>query len=253
MAWLLLFLARGSGYGYGLAEQLREQGLDLEMTIVYRVLRGLEAHGHVTSRWIDSSAGPRRRLYSLTATGRRTLDARAALIIEHRDRFADFARSYAKAGPGGTRRAATGSHDHATGPHAEKELLTAWTLLLLDGDASYGYELRKHFAAHDIKPDPGLVYRLLRQLDADGRLQSRWTDPIAGPRRRVYRVTSQGRRTLQEFAELIMHTCKVYDAFIEAYEHVDDDFRGPPISERMADSIPDSEAEKPGVHPRNVA
>lgn len=252
-AWLLLFLAHGSGYGYGLAEQLREQGLDLEMTIVYRVLRGLEADGRVTSRWIESSVGPRRRLYSLTAKGRRTLDGLAAVVIEQRDRYARFVQSYARASRRGTQRVAAGSHHHAIGPHPEKELLTAWTLLLLDGDASYGYELRKQLAGHDIKGDPGQVYRLLRRLEGDGDVRSRWSDPILGPRRRVYRVTAQGRRTLQELAEAIMHSRNVHEAFAEAYVHLDDDFRGPAIAERAAGSTPDSEAAQTDAQPRNAA
>lgn len=251
-AWLLLFLAHGSDYGYGLAEQLREQELELDMTVVYRVLRRLEADGQVTSRWIESNVGPRRRLYSLTANGRRTLDALAAVVIEHRDRYARFVQSYSEASRRGAQRVAAGSPHHAIGPHPEKELLTAWTLLLLDGDASYGYDLRKQLAAHDIKGDPGQVYRLLRQLDADGEVQSRWSDPILGPRPRVYRVTARGRRTLQELAEALRRSRDVHNAFAEAYMHLHDDFGGPATVERAAGSTRDSEAEEVDAQPRNV-
>ena len=252
-AWLLLFLARGSGYGYGVAEQLREQGLDVEMTLVYRVLRGLEADGYVTSRWIDSTAGPRRRLYSLTAAGRRTLDALVSIVVEHRDRYAVFVRACARSRP--RRRALTAppSPAHAIGPHPERELLTAWMLLLIDAGASYGYDLRRQLAAHDVNPDPGGVYRLLRRLDADGRLQSRWSDPILGPRRRVYSVTAQGRHNLQEFAELITYICDVHDAFAVAYSQLDDDLRGPAIPGHATAAAPDSEPEPIDRQPRNVA
>lgn len=81
---MLVFLAHGSGYGYGITEQLREQALDVEPTIAYRALRALESKGYVTSRWIDSRRGPQRRLYSLTASGRRRLDTMASAVSECR-------------------------------------------------------------------------------------------------------------------------------------------------------------------------
>lgn len=234
-ASLLLCLARGSGYGYGLAEQLRDEALEVEMTVVYRVLRALEADRQVTSRWIDSATGPRRRLYSLTATGRRTLDGLVAAVLEQRDRYCDFADAYAEAGRGGgAPRPAPGSSapPGVIAPRADRDLLIAWLLFLLDGEASYGYDLRRHLAEHDLKADPGQVYRLLRRLDADGLLRSRWSDPILGPRRRVYRLTADGRRALDKIAGSITRACDVLDAFADAYEHVNDDYRGPAVPQR---------------------
>lgn len=235
-AWLLLFLARGSGYGYGLAEQLREQALDVEMTVAYRVLRALERDRLVTSRWIDSSVGPPRRLYSLTATGRRTLDALFVVVTRHRDRYHAFVHAYDQAGhpraTPQTRAAPAGGAapaGRAAAPLPERELRTAWLLLMLSGDASYGYDLQRHLAEHDVKADPGKVYRVLRRLDADGWLRSRWSDPVQGPRRRVYRLTAKGRRNLDALAGLIRGACIVHDAFVTAYEQLDDDYRGPAV------------------------
>ena len=55
---------------------------------------------------------------------------------------------------------------------------------------AYGCDLRRHLTTHHVKADAARLYRLLRQMEADGRLQSRWTEPIAGPKRRVYRATA---------------------------------------------------------------
>lgn len=230
-AWLLLFLARGNGYGYGMSDQLREQGLDVEMTVAYRVLRALERDGRLSSRWIEPVEGPRRRMYSLTGKGRRTLDALVPLVARNRDRYLRFVRVYKEArrmdGAGGARQSRPDAGPSSAMPHPDRDLLHGWVLLLLDGTTSYGYDVRKHLAAHEVVADPARIYRLLRRLDADGCLASRWSDPVRGPQRRVYRVTPKGRRHLHEIAGVIRQTCTVHDAFISAYEELDDDHRGP--------------------------
>jgi len=72
---LLLLLHRGPGYGYDLAQGLDELGIrEVDPSLVYRMLRGLEEQGLVISRWdTDSSSGPARRVYSLTDLGDRAL------------------------------------------------------------------------------------------------------------------------------------------------------------------------------------
>ena len=230
-AWLLLFLARGGGYGYGMSDQLREQGLDVEMTVAYRVLRGLERDGHLSSRWIDGGQGPRRRMYSLTGKGRRKLDALVPHVTRNRDRYHRFVRVHNDAGHRHAARGASPSpSDAGAGTsmvHPDRDLLRGWVLLLLDGTASYGYDVRKHLATHEVSADPARIYRLLRSLDAEGCLASRWSDPVRGPQRRVYRVTPRGRRNLYGIAAVIKQACNVHDAFVGAYEELDDDYRGP--------------------------
>lgn len=235
-AWLLLFLARGSDYGYGLAQQLRAQSLDVEMTIAYRVLRALERDGQISSRWIGSSVGPRRRLYSLTATGRRTLDSLVLAVVESRDHYCDFAATFEQrrgtASPSSPPPGATAAR------HPGKALLTGWVLLLLDTGSSYGYDVRRHLAEHDVAADPGTVYRLLRRLDQDGWVRSRWADPVSGPRRRLYRLTARGRCGLDELALLIARICALHGEFVEAYAHIDDGYRGPAIARRGSVALP---------------
>ncbi len=97
-------------------------------------------------------------------------------------------------------------------------MLTAWLLLLLDDGATYGYELRRELRAHQLEIDPGTVYRRLRKLESDGWVQSRWMGSVAGPRRRFYRVTPAGRRTLDEIAGLITAVRDTHDSFLRAHE-----------------------------------
>ena len=88
---LLLLLHHGPAHGYTLLERLGEFGLEgLNPSVAYRVLRDMEARGWVTSTWDEETTqGPPRRVYRLTAQGDEVLglsvqdlrDTRA--IIDH--------------------------------------------------------------------------------------------------------------------------------------------------------------------------
>lgn len=67
----LLAMLRGwNGYGYQLAQRLKECGLPMfDQGTVYRTLRKLEETGLVSSFWDTSASGPARRMYSLTQAG----------------------------------------------------------------------------------------------------------------------------------------------------------------------------------------
>jgi transcriptional regulator len=84
---LLAVLRDGPAHGYAIISALRERSdgaFDLAEGTIYPALHQLEAAGHVTSRWDDTGAR-RRRVYSLTARGRRELAA-------ERERWHGFAR-----------------------------------------------------------------------------------------------------------------------------------------------------------------
>ena len=67
----LLAMLRGwNGYGYQLAQRLKECGLPMfDQGTVYRTLRKLEESGLVSSFWDTSASGPARRMYSFTQSG----------------------------------------------------------------------------------------------------------------------------------------------------------------------------------------
>jgi PadR family transcriptional regulator, regulatory protein PadR len=73
---LLLLLQEGDLHGYELIAGLSRYGLDpegLDSGQLYRILRQMEDTGWVTSSWEQGEAGPARRVYSITAEGRRAL------------------------------------------------------------------------------------------------------------------------------------------------------------------------------------
>jgi PadR family transcriptional regulator PadR len=57
-------------YGYDLVTRLTEAGLEVATGTVYPLLARLEADGQVTTHLVTSSAGPARKYYTLTPSGR---------------------------------------------------------------------------------------------------------------------------------------------------------------------------------------
>lgn len=60
----------------------------------------------------------------------------------------------------------------------------------------YGYALLKLLADQGMQIDQGTLYPLLRRLEAQGLLQSKWNVEEAGRPRRYYVVSAEGRRLL---------------------------------------------------------
>ena len=79
----LLLLAEKPVHGYELMGKLKEFGIEqgmLDPSILYRMLRLLEADGFAESTLDDSGPGPARKVYNLTPEGREMLDFMAAGI-----------------------------------------------------------------------------------------------------------------------------------------------------------------------------
>lgn len=85
-------------YGYVLRRELRERGLDVEAATLYRGLRELERDNLITSHWMEPAAGPRARVYTITAEGRRTLDLLADAIELARAAQVGFLEAYGPRG-----------------------------------------------------------------------------------------------------------------------------------------------------------
>lgn len=98
---LLLLLAEGPSHGYDLLEQARRLGIQgAEPGGLYRYLRSMEKEKLVSSWWEPSQAGPARRTYILTDSGRHTLQASVdslrdvrQLLVGLLDRYDSLTRS----------------------------------------------------------------------------------------------------------------------------------------------------------------
>jgi poly-beta-hydroxybutyrate-responsive repressor len=71
---ILLLLAERPGHGYELTQRLGAFGwAEAESAHVYRLLRGMDKCGQISSQWRASASGPARREYEITPAGSMTL------------------------------------------------------------------------------------------------------------------------------------------------------------------------------------
>lgn len=99
-----------------------------------------------------------------------------------------------------------------------KRFIEPRLLFLLRSGPAHGYELIRRMEEVPLPgpiPDTGAVYRALRRMEEEGLVISRWADPEAGPRRKVYRITSAGRRKLTIWAEAIRGRVELLQRFLE--------------------------------------
>ena len=86
------------------------------------------------------------------------------------------------------------------------------------GEDLYGYEIAKRLASANEGVaifKEGTVYPVLRALSAGGLLTSRIVPSYAGPPRRYYRITEQGRTVLAEWKLIWAATRDFVDRFAE--------------------------------------
>jgi PadR family transcriptional regulator, regulatory protein PadR len=96
-------------------------------------------------------------------------------------------------------------------------------LAVLDQTAEdlYGYEIAKRLQkANEGEAlfKEGTVYPVLRALSANGLLTSRIVPSYAGPPRRYYRITDEGRAVLRDWSGIWRQTRNFVDRFIEGVE-----------------------------------
>ncbi len=72
---VLAIIAEGDTYGYAIAQRLDEAGLGrIKGGTLYPLLGRHEENGLIASRWQQGDGGPGRKVFSLTAGGRRELE-----------------------------------------------------------------------------------------------------------------------------------------------------------------------------------
>jgi PadR family transcriptional regulator PadR len=94
---LLLLLRERPMHGYELIERLPEiAGAETRVDVgnLYRLLRGLEDEGIVTSEWSAELPGPAKRTYELTDEGRALLDRWAESLREAQGVLTSFLKRY---------------------------------------------------------------------------------------------------------------------------------------------------------------
>lgn len=81
-------------------------------------------------------------------------------------------------------------------------LLDVLILIILSKKQSYGYSLIEEIGKLGINISflhPAIVYRNLRNLELEGLVISNWEIGTSGPARRVYRITEDGKKYLENW------------------------------------------------------
>jgi len=93
---VLLVLRDSPGHGYELLEQLQTlmPSERIDMGNLYRILRSLEREGLVASTWDDKAPGPAKRIYVITASGRKVLSQWVEAFSKIEQQIAGFRKRY---------------------------------------------------------------------------------------------------------------------------------------------------------------
>lgn len=90
-------------------------------------------------------------------------------------------------------------------------------LMLKDKGESYGYDLSgdlESYSFTDAEIERAALYRTLRRLEINGYVRSTWDKKNPGPARRVYLLTKQGEKHLQEWAEVLGNVSSSMTKFV---------------------------------------
>lgn len=93
-------------------------------------------------------------------------------------------------------------------------------LLGLFLEPSYGYKLIQNiqrFGFVEGQAPPGMIYRHLRQLEQDGLVFSNWETEGAGPAKRVYGITEEGKQVLSIWIDHMRKQAENLNTFIGYY------------------------------------
>ncbi|MGI6036491.1 MAG: helix-turn-helix transcriptional regulator [Limnochordia bacterium] len=94
-------------------------------------------------------------------------------------------------------------------------------LLLLIEKPGHGYDMLDRlgrFGFESENQDPGSIYRTLRRLEEDGMVESEWDTDGAGPAKRLYRATREGKDLLEAWSIVIRGTVERLRGFLSEYE-----------------------------------
>lgn len=92
-------------------------------------------------------------------------------------------------------------------------------LLLLSKGTSHGYGLMEDLEKHcGEKVDIGNLYRTLRKMELNGWVKSEWDGNKTGRDRRMYTITKNGKKILEEASISFVQTDKLIHRFLEGYQ-----------------------------------
>jgi PadR family transcriptional regulator PadR len=94
-------------------------------------------------------------------------------------------------------------------------------LVMLHREDAHGYNLLNGLDEFGLNPeayDPSMIYRALRNMEDAGWITSYEGEESLGPQRRVYQLTEEGQRYLEEWAEDLRRAKREIELLLQAYE-----------------------------------
>lgn len=92
-------------------------------------------------------------------------------------------------------------------------------LLHLRDFNSHGYELMQKITQFGFNAvDQGNLYRILRQLEKDGKVTSEWDTESEGPAKRIYSITDAGEQYLEVWASSLANYQNMINQFFNLYQ-----------------------------------
>lgn len=99
-------------------------------------------------------------------------------------------------------------------------------LLLREGEM-HGYGLAEQLQAFGFSPEDlnvSTLYRTLRKMEREGFVISDWQEGQQGPKKRVYNITAEGEKNLEEWIQILRYRKarieKVLAIYGEPNEHI---------------------------------
>ncbi|MEC0123373.1 PadR family transcriptional regulator [Paenibacillus pabuli] len=95
-------------------------------------------------------------------------------------------------------------------------------LSVLSKQDAYGYEISQTVhdetnGQYDLKE--GTLYPALKRMEANGYIEGYWGDQFGGPRRRYYRMTSEGQTQLDKLRTSWTDNIKIINIFLGGSLH----------------------------------
>lgn len=99
-----------------------------------------------------------------------------------------------------------------------RNFLRPCLLLLIAEAPSHGYDLLERITDLGVhETDPGRLYRVLRAMEHERLVLSEWETSAAGPARRTYRLSEEGREWLHAWAGALAENRRIVGDFLERY------------------------------------
>lgn len=107
-----------------------------------------------------------------------------------------------------------------------KRFIEPRLLYLIKRGPSYGYQLTEEIGKLPFPgpvPDSAAVYRMLREIEEDGLVTSRWEHGETGPSKRVYKITPAGEERLEAWVVAFRERVRMLEDFIAMCEKARDE------------------------------